>query len=305
MCVYMFLKKLAGLSSANERVLEAAKKLVKSEKLAEKMSGNLSKKDQNAIFRQHLLEQIQLEMASISESEAYIGQGSRVRPFIHIVKSIKVATGVKSQIQDQELTAFNYLLSRGVENYHSIQNTQTVNDRTFAYCNVLSTSSKAVCCFVEFCLEKNACKSMALISEEDQKGHVCATLKHDAVKNIADLIFDPSVMYLIACHIAKRLLFHSDNIEYHALREFATSHTDMICMHKMNNVINRKKQDEIHNVSALINVDRFLTYVPLEEAYRINLTTASSDILKTLRNCLTDLMVSETRLKTKTFLFTY
>ncbi|KAH9399940.1 hypothetical protein TYRP_017509, partial [Tyrophagus putrescentiae] len=248
------------------------------------VESNINRFDHHYHHQQLLLEQYQQQVVTISQSTVIVGEGQSLRPLDRVIESVFIATGMHDNSSENEYsTGSKCLLIRGICNNHNFKNDENPNkDRTIAYCRVLKTKSKIVSSYVKYCVEMHLTKSMTGLDRETQKTMLIGllgTLEHER----ENFLFNSSVTYLIACHITKRLLQHMNKLEFHAFREFVTSHNaNLVCFHQLNAVKNadfwQNIKTEMGSLQKSENIDRFLTLVPLEQARRVLLTTANSDI---------------------------
>lgn len=283
------LKKFVGGADTKATALAVAQnKIAVEHKNAEQTEKN-SKYDTVPIsHQQFLLALRQKQMCTISQSTVSVGKGTIKRPVDFLLSLMKRATEVSVRFKKNQMcrNIQMYLLIRGNGNnqncVNDANNNQIAQNRTIAYSNVLSTKNKAVSCYVKYCVEKHLTKSMALQDTDLQKSLVITqmgTLGQECEK----LLFNSSVTYLIACHVTKRLLQHMDELEFHAFQEFATSHNaNLICFPPLSAISNTSaRQESETSMGCLLNpesTDRLFTAVPLEQARRVNLSTAYSNI---------------------------
>lgn len=294
LCVYLLLKKLTGGPGVNEVALTGALDRAKAEHRASRrlISGGDVRSVWEEARQKKLQHWLRLQMCSVSKSIVHVGEGKQQRPLEHLANTLNVAAGVSTRMHaTANSSGCTYLLSRGVGNYDHDQAEEQASplaDRTIAYCNVLSTDCKSVSTYVELCVEQYLVKSMTLEEMKTQKKKMVTTLRKAHHPDLLDVIFHPSVMYFIACHIAKRVLHHCDQMEYYALREFAPSLT-LICLHQMS-----VTRSGVYSLQSLRpeEADRFTTAIHLRQAERVELKSATTDIREQLYISMTKVAVS-------------
>ncbi len=298
-CVYLLLKKLVEGEGGKEAVLTAARRRVKAEHNAA-LRSSASTSDRAAVWqavhRKQLQNQFRREMSTVSQAIAHVGEGGQQRPMNHLNNALNNAAGVSTRLHATlRSTGCTYLLSRGVGNYShnaaaaAAESQSQPGDRTIAYCNVINTDSKAVSTYVEYCVEKYLAKSMTMEAEETQRKKMLTNLNQSHSEALIEMMFSPSVMYLIACHVAKRVLQHCGQMEYHALREFSPS-TTLICMHQMSPTDFGIYSQTLPHDEA----DRFMTAIPLDQAKRVILKSACTATRDQLHHSLMKFSVSLT-----------
>lgn len=245
----------------------------------------------------------------------------------HVVDTLNLASRIKKTGNQIENYTLPYQLARNIDNYHQQRwfnsniftessqlfpdSTFNCQDKTIGYCNVLQTKHETVANYVDFCIEAIASRRITLSKKCTEKVNnkinestfnnikvkeniffqKISTLLCSVVPKVQDelnqLIFHPDVMYLVACHFAKRVLLQTKQIRWFALGEFALS-SSHVCLHQQNTFDwikgdQRLAETDIFDLftfdtfnsetrtKLFFKKDAYLTVVPLHKAEKIKI----------------------------------